>query len=137
MKVLIHTAVAKKGERFRPFLFFVLLSVFFEFSIQSPNAFAFQREKIGAYSRVESHTFSEIMSIDGFINDFSGTLEVGRTALTHDLAEIGVSYGAWRVGRILRYDYDIVFSQDTAVLNQLIERGLPIDRDQNYFIDRN
>ncbi|MEJ2756835.1 MAG: hypothetical protein P8104_13705, partial [Gammaproteobacteria bacterium] len=72
-------------------------------------------------------TYSEVMSIDGFIDNFSGTLEVGQSALTHDLAEIGVQYGPWRVGRVLRYDYDLAFSYDTALLNYQIERGQILD----------
>ena len=85
------------------------------------------RESWGVYTHINSLTYSEIMSIDGFINDFSGELEVGQTALTHDLAEVGIQYGAWRIGRVLRYDYDMTFSNDTALLNYQIERRQPID----------
>ncbi|MEJ2670277.1 MAG: hypothetical protein P8077_08565 [Gammaproteobacteria bacterium] len=88
---------------------------------------AFARASWGVYTQIESVTYSEAMSIDGFIDNFSGTLEVGQSALTHDLAEIGVQYGPWRVGRVLRYDYDLAFSYDTALLNYQIERGQILD----------
>lgn len=92
------------------------------------------REAVGIYSRLESHTYSEIMSIDGFIDNFSGTLTSGDTALTHDLVELGVQYGPWRIGRVLRYDYDMSFSNDTAQINFNIENNLPIDQDAAYDI---
>jgi hypothetical protein len=92
------------------------------------------REPIGAYSRIESHTYSQVMSIDGFIDNFSDELTNGDTALTHDLAEVGVQYGDWRIGRVLRYDYDLSFSNDTALINYNIENNVPIDSDAAYSI---
>lgn len=74
------------------------------------------------------------MSIDGFIDNFSGSLTAGDTALTHDLAELGVQYGPWRIGRVLRYDYDMSFSNDTAQINFNIENNLPIDENAAYDI---
>lgn len=98
----------------------------------SPSLYA--RDPLGVYSRLESHTYSEVMSIDGFIDNFSGELSSGHTALTHDLAEVGVQYGRWRIGRVLRYDYDLSFSQDTARINYAIENNIPIDENAAYSI---
>lgn len=99
--------------------------------ISSP---AHARETMGVYSRLESHTYSQIMSIDAFIDNFSGPLSAGNTALTHDLAELGVQYGPWRIGRVLRYDYDMTFSEDTAQINFNIENNQAIDNTAAYDI---
>ncbi len=91
-------------------------------------------EPISLYSKAESFTYSEVMSIDGFINDFSGDLESGSTAVTHNVLELGFSYGDWQVARVIRYDYVNSFSEDTAFLNYQLENGVVIDETRPYHI---
>jgi len=111
----------------RRFLVILILSL-----LMSEHALS--RPQMGVFSNIESTTYSDVMSIDGFIDEFSGTLESGDHALTHDVAEVGFQVGDWRVSRIMRYDYEMQFSQDTANLNYRIENDLPIDEDAAYEI---
>ena len=83
------------------------------------------------YSNISSDTYSEIMSIDAFVDDFSGPLESGSIAFTYNIAEFGVQYDGWRIARMFRYDYSLKFSLDTAQLNFQIERGGSDSIDQN------
>ena len=92
------------------------------------------QDKLGAYSAFASDSFSEVMSIDALIDDFRGPLEPGHIAYTYNSAEVGIAYQGWRLARILRYDYALTFSEDTALLNYQIERGgsASIDRSRGY-----
>ncbi len=86
------------------------------------------------YSDIESLTYSEAMSIKGFIDNFSGELESGSKALTHDKAEFGAFYQDWWIAKVFRYDYTLSFSEDTAFLNYQIENNRTIDESRSYNI---
>lgn len=92
----------------------------------------FSSESIRVYSEIKSLTYSEPMNIDGFIDHFSGKLESGTKALTHDSAEFGFGWGNWRFARIMRYDYQLKFTNDTAYVNYQNEHHLPLDKNRNY-----
>jgi hypothetical protein len=91
-------------------------------------------EKVRLYTDIESFTYTEPMAIDGFVDHFSGKLGRGNTALTHNRFEYGVEYDHFRIAKIQRYDFQIRFSPDTALLNYLTENGLPVDRTRAYHI---
>jgi hypothetical protein len=88
----------------------------------------------GPYVEIETFTYSEVMSIKGFIDHFSGELQAGNKAVTHNRVEAGARYDQWWLAKVLRYDYEIAFSTDTALLNYQIENNLPIDETRSYEI---
>ncbi len=126
-----HLVKTKKGDLDRPFFLAACPIVFAALSVISPAVIA---KEWGPYVEVESFTYSEAMSINGFIDHFSGTLDSGNKALTHDRAEAGVRYQQWWLGKVIRYDYEIAFSPDTALINYQIENHLPIDETRSYEI---
>lgn len=90
----------------------------------------------GLYSSISSDSFSEVMSIDAIADHFRGPLEPGRIAVTHNTSEAGLFYRGWRLSRVLRYDYVLEFSEDTALLNFQLEHGgsASINTDYRYEI---
>ena len=92
-------------------------------------------DSMGIYTAFFSDSFSEVMSIDAVVDQFRGPLEPGSVAVTHNSAEVGVVYEGWRFARVLRYDYVLKFSQDTALLNFQLERGGSENIDLDYVYD--
>ncbi len=94
----------------------------------------YSETKNNIYTHISTDTYSEIMSIDAIFDDFRGPLESGNVAITYNVAEAGLTYHGWRFARILRYDYTLKFSEDTARLNYQIEQNgsESIDPDQAY-----
>ncbi len=119
----------KKGDDHRPF-FLSLVGLILSFATMNVVA-----KDWGVYAEVDSLTYSEAMSIKGFIDHFSGTLQSGSKALTHDRVESGVRYQQWWLGKVIRYDFTLAFSPDTALLNYQIENNIAIDTTRAYEID--
>jgi hypothetical protein len=122
----------KKGDVDRPFFLIACIQVGVLCSSLIPATVS--AAEWGPYVEIDTFTYSEVMSIKGFIDHFSGELQSGSKAVTHNRAEAGVHYDQWWLAKVVRYDYEIAFSPDTALLNYQIENNLPIDETRSYEI---
>lgn len=73
------------------------------------------------YAAMESFGHSEPVSIHDYINDWEGPLQSGSDAVTHNWLETGARNGAWSIGYVQRYDYEIKASRDAALLYHQIK----------------
>ena len=84
-----------------------------------------------AYFSLNSFSYSEpipVRQLDQNNYDFDG----GEIALTHNWAEIGVTYNNFGVGILGRYDYDLNFSKDTAEFYYLVNNKKPLQQGKKY-----
>lgn len=94
-----------------------------------------QAADFGLYSRAESFTFSEPVSVYQFINDWEDDLESGQLAFTYNRFEIGFFSGGFRIGYLVRYDYRLKFSGDTARFYHEERKDQSRDQARVYRID--
>lgn len=87
------------------------------------------------YTRVDSFSYSEPVSVKGAVHELSGAFKGGEHALTHNQAELGMRLGNWSLSWLTRYDYDLQFHPDTAELLHHQENDLPVDRGRVYQLD--
>ena len=84
------------------------------------------------YFVLDTFTYSEPYSIQHALNGGEEPFTGGDTVLTHNWGEIGVSYKGIGIGYLQRYDYDLLFSEDTAEFNHLITNKEPLPEGRTY-----
>lgn len=70
--------------------------------------------------------------VHGFFRGYSGRLGRGSDAVLRSSGEVTLSRGAFSVGYVQRYDYEIRASRDAAVLYYRIANDLPVAQDAPY-----
>lgn len=86
------------------------------------------------YVQSDMYACSETSSVKQIVmDDLEGDqFDGGEHSFTHNLWELGMQRGSWRVGYFLRYDYALDYSEDTAELIYADKNDLPIAQDREY-----
>lgn len=86
------------------------------------------------YLQSDMYAYSETSSVKQIVkDDLEGKhFDGGEHSFTHNLWELGMQRGAWRVGYFLRYDYALDYSEDTAELIYADKNDLPIEQNREY-----
>ncbi len=84
----------------------------------------------------ENHLFahSETSTVKQIVmDDFRGpNLREGGYSFTHNRWELGLKHEHWRLGYVLRYDYALKYTHDTAELFYADKNDQPIQQDRRY-----
>lgn len=85
-----------------------------------------------AYYSGESLTYSEPTSIHSFLHEWNGEFNGGNYAFSYNSAELGIRDGALSVGALVRYDYVLTFSPDTADFYNATANDIELDPSKRY-----
>ena len=115
--------------RLRPPLSFVAMGIL-ALGITAPAAAA-----DGFFARVDSHTYSEPVSIDAALNEWDGEFYGGETQWSYNWAELGYRYKAWSLSAIYRRDFWLDFTADAAELYYRTKHRLDLQTGRRYEVD--
>ncbi len=131
----------KLAVHYRAFFSFSMIGILFSTTVLfSASAHCLDWQ---TYLEVESFSYSESTSVNSLLNKLNGSLSNGDLAFTHNRLELGVKADytdhQFGLGRVMRYDHLVHYTQDTLQLFYLKNNDLPVDsnRDYNIFIETN
>ena len=87
------------------------------------------------YIDMNIYGYSETVPIVNAVDQWDGPFTSGTDVFSHDLVEIGISEGRWRLGLLKRYDYELKFSEATSEFYYRINNSLALDVNRTYDLD--
>ena len=86
------------------------------------------------YTNIQSISYSQPVSINAMISQWSPPFKGGDKALTYNRAEIGMTRQNWFIGIFERYDFLLTFSDQTAQLYFRTTNHLPLETGKQYAV---
>lgn len=87
------------------------------------------------YFELDSFAHAEPVPVQAFAGDWDAPLEGGSDAVTRSWLESGVRHGAWSLGYVQRYDYEIKGSRDAAELYHLSRNKAPLPTGRQFDLE--
>lgn len=87
------------------------------------------------YFQLRADVYSDVLPIHAFINKWhSDDFQKGEHAFAHGKMRLGVKNGAWDMGWVWMYDYQLKFSQDLSELYYQVQNQQLVDANKTYDI---
>ncbi len=84
---------------------------------------------------VSAFAYNEPVPVADYLHEWRGPLKSGADGITRNIALVGAGYGAWHLGYVYRYDYEIKASRDSAELYFDVTNKNPLVIGREYALD--